>query len=247
MGYNGIGKHSMNDWVPGLAGFIVLLAGVAGGVLFYRARLRRRDEMEALAKYYRWTFNRERDDTVSRQFPFFECLNTGENRYAYNSMTGEYEGYPYRGFDYHYQITRHTSKGRRTEHHFFSAVIIGSRIPLKQLYIRPENFLDAALEFVGFDDIDFESAEFSRQFYVLAKDRRWAFDVLHQRTMEFLLSQPRYQIELGPTSVIAWRNMPFSPADFLTAADVICGILKRLPDYVIQQQSQQAGISRGVS
>ena len=44
-------------------------------------------------------------------------------------------------------------------------------------------------EFFGHDDIDFESAEFSRNFYVKSSDRKWAFDILHARAMEFLLAE----------------------------------------------------------
>ena len=69
----------------------------------------------------------------------------------------------------------------------------------KPLIIRPENFLDKIAEFVGFDDIDFELTEFSSKFYVKAPDRKWAYEVLHQATMEFLLESPRFTLEMaGP-------------------------------------------------
>ena len=61
-------------------------------------------------------------------------------------------------------------------------------------------------EFFGFDDIDFESDEFSREFCVKAADRRWAFDVIHQATMEFLLAAPRFTIELAGPRVMAYRD-----------------------------------------
>jgi len=107
-------------------------------------------------------------------------------------------------FDYHYETHSTDSKGhRRTNHHHFSAVILASALPLKPLFIRAEGFFDKLTEFVGFDDIDFESAEFSRKFYVKAKDRRWAYDVIHARTMEFLLSMPRFTIQFDRNNVIA--------------------------------------------
>ena len=40
-------------------------------------------------------------------------------------------------------------------------------------------------------EIEFESTEFSKEFHVKSPDRRWAFDVLSQATMEFLLALPQ--------------------------------------------------------
>ena len=90
--------------------------------------------------------------------------------------------------------------------------------------------------FFGKEDINFESAEFNRLFFVSSADRRWAYDVLHARTMEFLMASPRFAIQFSSDCVMAWRNSTFNPDDFGAAADVISGILERLPEYVIQQQ-----------
>jgi hypothetical protein len=219
--------------------FVLIAAiGIIIAIASYVAAARRRQALEEMALANGWTFHRSSDYTLDRRYPFFPCLRNGDNRYAYHKMTGSYNGYEFIGFDYHYQTYSHSRHGRQTHHHHFSAVILRSRIPLKYLYIRPENFLDRITEFVGIDDIDFESAEFSRRFYVKANDRRWAYDVIHQRTMEFLLSQPVFSIQFGPTDVIAWRGKLFQPADFPAAAEVISGILERLPDYLVKQQME---------
>ena len=52
-----------------------------------------------------------------------------------------------------------TKNGRQTHHHYFSAIIVESPLPLKPLYLRPESFFDKMAQFMGFDDINFESAE----------------------------------------------------------------------------------------
>jgi hypothetical protein len=106
------------------------------------------------------------------------------------------------------------------------------------LFVRPEGIWDKITEFIGFDDIDFESAEFSRKFYVKAEDKRWAYDVIHPRVMEFLLAAPRFPIQFGPDCVIAYRGSTFSTLDFESAAGVIGGILDRLPEYLVKQQKE---------
>jgi hypothetical protein len=65
------------------------------------------------------------------------------------------------------------------------------------LEVRPEGFGDTLKAMVGLDDIDFESEEFSRRFYVTSGDRKFAYDVIHPKMMEFLLARPCGRLELG--------------------------------------------------
>ena len=41
---------------------------------------------------------------------------------------------------------------------------------------------------LGFHDINFESSEFSRKFHIKCADKKFAYDVIHPRMMEFLLA-----------------------------------------------------------
>ena len=118
-----------------------------------------------------------------------------------------------------------------------SGFVIHNSFPLKPLFIRPEGFFDKVTQFFGFDDIDFESAEFSRRFYVKSPDKRWAYDVIHPRTMELLMAGPRFSIKFDTGCVIAYRSSTFKPAEFAAAAGTIRGILDGLPDYLVRQQT----------
>jgi hypothetical protein len=113
-------------------------------------------------------------------------------------------------------------------------VVVNTGLPLKPLRIRPESFFDKIGEFFGFDDIDFESTAFSNAFHVKAKDRRFAFDVLHQATMEFLLGAPRFQIETAGPWISVWKTSRLDPAGFSDALGVAEGILDRLPEYLLR-------------
>ena len=138
--------------------------------------------------------------------------------------------------DYHYETYSTDSKGRRTtHHHYFSAVVVETAPSLKPLFIRGESFFDKIGEFMGFDDIDFELAEFSSSFHVTAPDKRWAFDVLHQEAMEFLLNSPRFALEFHGGRVVAYRNNTFSTADFESALEVVSGLIDRLPRSVLRE------------
>lgn len=221
---------------------IVLFVVVFIGAIIYAryAAAKRRKELAAWAQGKGLSFDPSNDKGMDERFPEFDCLRQGSDRYAFNRMEGDWSGRRLLGFDYHYETQSTDSKGRRTTHdHHFSAVILDSTVPLKPLFMRPEGFFDKVTEFFGYDDIDFESAEFSRKFYVKSPDKRWAYDVIHQRTMEFLLEMPRFTIKFDRQQVIAYRSSRFKPGDFTAAVEVIAGILDRLPEYVVQQQTGQ--------
>jgi hypothetical protein len=117
-----------------------------------------------------------------------------------------------------------------------SALVMESGLPLKPLFIRPEGFLDQVAEFIGFDDIDFESAEFSKRFLVKSPDRRWAYDVLHQKTMELMMAYPKFTLDFQGSQIMAYQdNRMFSPGEFSAALKLITGILDNLPESVIRE------------
>ena len=216
--------------------FIFVAVIVAAAIVFaYCAAAKRRKALSAWAMSNGLRFDSSKDRYMDDRFAEFKCLRQGSSRHAYNIMEGDWSGLAITAFDYRYE----TGSGKNRSVHHLSAVILASPIPLKPLYIRREGFFDKLTEFFGFDDIDFESAEFSRRFYVKSADRRWAYDVIHQRMMEYLLSGPDFTLQFDRGHVIAWRSRTFQPADFAAAAEFIRGIYDRLPEYLIRRQEGQ--------
>lgn len=224
---------SMEPWFFALFAAVLILFGIIGLVL----AAKRRKALLEWANSHGWKFDPDRDRDFPDRFPEFKHFQQGSDRYAYNIVRGELHGLPITAFDFHYETHSRNSKGRRsTTHHRSSAAIVESNLPLKPLFIRHEGFFDKITEFFGHDDIDFESAEFSRKFYVKAADRRWAYDVLHARTMQFLLDMPRFTIQFDRGHVVAYRNSTLNIKDFEAAVEVVSGILDQLPDYLVRQQ-----------
>ena len=218
---------------------IILFVALVVVLIFHgmQAAEKRRKALAAWARSRGLSYSADHDDSMEERFCAFDCLEEGSDRYAYNVMGGDWGGRELLGFDYHYETSSTDSKGNRTTSDWhFSAVILTSEVPLRPLFIRPEGFLDRVSQFLGFDDIDFESAEFSRKFYVKSPDKRWAYDVIHQRTMEFLLSMPTFTLRFDRHHVMAWRSSTFEPGEFSAAAELVAGILDRLPEYVVRQQ-----------
>jgi len=230
----------MEQFIPlVIVGVIIVFIAVA--VFGHIAAKKRREALRAWAMQRGLSFSRSHDHNIEERFDAFDCLKQGSGRYAYNIIEGDYHGRSLVAFDYHYETHSTDSKGRRqTHHHHFSAAIIRANLPLKPLTIRKENLLDKVGGLFGFDDIDFESAQFSREFCVKAPDRKWAYDVLHGRAIEFLLAQPRFSLAFDHRHVIAWRGSRFDPHEFEQAIAVIVGLLDQLPEYVRREQEAMA-------
>jgi hypothetical protein len=210
----------------------VLALAIYGGIQAHKRR-------QALVQWCAtrgFSFDTARDFSFDERFAEFSALRQGSNRYACNIIHGSLPaGRALTGFDYHYETHSTDNKGRRrTHHHWFSAAIVETGLPLKPLAIRSESFLDKIAEFAGFDDIDFESSEFSRKFHVSSPDRRWAFDVIHQQTMEFLLAMPRFSIQMHGSRVLARQSGRFHVDQYEQALAVVTGLLDRLPAYLLR-------------
>ncbi|MBS3820797.1 MAG: hypothetical protein KGY81_03440 [Phycisphaerae bacterium] len=214
---------------------ILLFILIGAAIIAYGiyAAVKRRKEMHAWATRHGMRFRPGKDKSVDDRYPNFKCFHRGHSRYGKNFISGEYKGRGFLAFDYHYT----TGSGKNQSHHSFTAVILTLGLPMKPLSIRPEGFFDKVTEFFGYDDIDFESAEFSRRFYVRAPEKRWAYDVLHTRTMAYLLSVEPHNIEFDGVWALAHRgSRVLKTHELEQAADILCEIVDQLPDYVVAQQ-----------
>lgn len=215
-------------------GWLVLFAVILALLLLYHffQERERREEMRQWAERKGLVFSPRRDKEIPERFSEFSLFRQGYGRKAYHVASGTWNGRRVLAFDYEYT----TGAGRSRQTHHRSAAIVDSEVSLQPLQIRPETFFDKIGAFFGVEDINFESAQFSREFHVRSPDRRWAYDVLHPRTIEFLLIQPRFWIEMQGHHLIAWQERRIEPLTFDAALEVLAGILDRLPKYVVEER-----------
>jgi len=95
---------------------------------------------------------------------------------------------------------------------------------------------------MGFDDIDFESEEFSRTFWVKCEDERFAYDVIHPGMMEFLLKGPTPQIEIArDVCLILEGRRRWDPDTFEGAPGWFQAFLERWPEHLTEQLRSRQG------
>ena len=173
-----------------IVGFIAIaIVAMVFGVLAAR---KRREAMRALAARLGLSFEPGKNRDLARQYKFLDKLRRGRNRYAFNIMSGSYREHNVTLFDYHYQ----TGSGKDTHHYRISFFILHLPVSFPELVIGKEGFFSKIAQAIGYDDIDFESHEFSRKFCVRSKDKKFAYDVCNARMIEYLLANTDLNIEI---------------------------------------------------
>ena len=206
---------------------------IIAGIISHRRKQERLAQLSAWARSRRMYFEPGKVYGFDDLHPGISCLQDGDGRYAFNIASGQRGDYEVTAFDYHYETESTDSDGDTdTTHHYFSAVMLQPEHALRPLLVRREGFFDKVKAGFGYDDIDFESAEFSRRFHVTAADKRWAYDVFHARSMQLLLDQPRdYRIECDEHVLCVSADEELDAYGFEKACEFGAAILRGIPDY----------------
>lgn len=228
--------------------FLIIGLFVAGAVLmWWTERKLERERTARLAQVARrmgWLFDADGEDgNLRRRHEQFACFQKGHTRFAHNRMTGLLkvwnQGLEVEVGDYHYKITRSNGKSSSTTTYRFSYMLVelpfGPRLPAFAL--RPEGLFDKLAGAVGFEDIDFESAEFSRRYHVSGTDRRFVYDLLHPRMIEWILDDPPPQFEVrdGVLLMLAdGGSSRWEPEEFQAALNWGARFLAGWPDYLVR-------------
>lgn len=183
----------MQTIVVVVLGLLFVIALIWGAI----AAQKRREAMGALAQRLGLTFSGDKNYDLARHYQFLNKLCQGSDRYTFNVLRGQMQGHEVTVFDYHYETTSTNSKGQQERHdHFFSFFILVLPRAFPELTIAKEGLLSKIVQAVGYDDIDFESHEFSRRFCVRSPDKKFAYDICHVRMMAYLLENQDLSIEI---------------------------------------------------
>lgn len=207
------------------AGFLVVLvpvviALIAVGVYYhYKHERERRAALAGLATRLGLRFT-EKNAPLPGRIKEMADFARGHSRYAYNTMSGPLRmgdvTLDVQAGDYHFAVTRSNGKSSSTQHYNFSYLAVRCGQPgTPRVTIRREGFFDSISAALGFNDIDFESAEFSRLFHVSSSDKRFAYDLLHPRAIEMLLDESPNRLDLrGEWLCLTNKDQRWDPPEF---------------------------------
>jgi hypothetical protein len=178
----------------------------------------------------------DKDRAFAKRYePGFKTLRQGTNRYAYNLMTGEYDGRHVAVFDHHYEVKSKdsTSTYRRT------MLLVRLDVDLGVIEMRPENWGDKLSSAFGFGDIDFESAAFSSRYHVAAENKKLAYDLFHPRMIEFLLKRTDIRLATFGRHMLTWRKRSgqLSLRQIRVLIEDTYAILDRIPRFLTKDRS----------
>jgi hypothetical protein len=187
---------------------ILALAAAAGLILLFvklaRAHAaRERERLAGLADWSRlngFTFSPQDPYRLDIRFRGVLDIGRGHARYAYEVL-GRSDPVAAFLFQYQYRtwetrtVTYTDSQGRtqtrteqyeQTHYRRYLIIEIGGSFP--SLLIRREGWFDKLAGLMGFGDVNFESEEFSRRYFVKSSDRQFAYAVIHPQMMEWLMT-----------------------------------------------------------
>jgi hypothetical protein len=225
----------------GLPLLIFVVAAVLIALLAYAGYLehsRRLNQMGALALQLGWQFDPAADREHDERYSHFGPFGKGSNCQASNTLRGAISvggrPWPAQAGDYQYTTQSGSGKNRSTQTHRLSYLIVETpHLGAPDLAIRREGMFDRFASFMGFDDIDFESVEFSERFHVKSSNKRFAYAVIEPRMMEFLLAADAPTIEFRRGQCCITRGeRRWTPEQFAATIDWTAEFFARWPEKV---------------
>jgi hypothetical protein len=224
--------HSVLPILIIAAFLIIFVIGAIVGDLQQRKRL---EGLVELSRRLNLDFSAMENYGIADRYDFLKQLAQGDNRYAANVLSGNYQQNEILAFDYHYETTTHDKNGSHTEHHWFSFFILTLPASFPDLTIRRENFFTKVAEVFGYEAIKFESAEFSKTFCVRSPDKKFAYDVCNAQMIEYLLANRDLSVEIENNVLALAFTTRLAPEQIETNLQRLVAIRARLPEYLFTQ------------
>jgi len=197
------------------------------------AEKKRREELALLAARLGFTYNPAKRRGRPAWGTPFELFRRANQYGTANHMRGAWQDLPVEVFDYTYYTESRDSKGRTSRHYSTRTVAAFEFFEaFPGLVIKPDSALREFFEFLGGHDIDFESDEFNKRYYVKADDRKFAYDVVHPRMMEFLLRVRGIALQIVGRRAIVFREKKLKPVEIEPLLAFAAAFYKNIPDFV---------------
>ena len=203
--------------------------------------------MARLAGDLSWRFWPNDDASISDQYPKLGLFDHGRQRYAYNTLTGTIQ-VAGRSYDVQMGDYRYTEGSGKNQHTYRVSYLVAT-VPfpfVPDLNIHREGLFDNVVQAIGFADIDFESAEFSRKYSVQSPDRRFAYALIHPRMIEYFLQVQAPAVRIHDRHVLLREGLSrWDPDGFRRQLAWARQFFGLWPDNVTEQLQYKPGEGAG--
>lgn len=210
-------KFEVPEWITEI--IVYILIGIPLGALLAIKCKARSERLRLVAEKHGWEFNENDSFIPGSSRSHFSTFNHGRCSIRNTMRTSlKVNG---QSLDTVLGDCEYTSSRRGINLDYRKSFILVS-FPyqfMERAMIRPEKVLDRIAGGFGFDDIDFESKQFSDAFYVAGSDKRLIYEIVSPRMMDFLLkSHPSGRfvtIEIAYSRLcITTENRRWKPEEF---------------------------------
>ena len=188
--------------MPGPLIIFIICIFIAIFVLSMMQSSKRTREWQAFAQAHHLAFSHSDIYELPERYIHFDLFKDGKLKVADNLCYGNHQGLEIITCDYQYTV----DSGKRSQTGYFNVLILETPLEFQPLLLRREHVVDKLGSAVGFEDINFESAEFSRTFRVKSSDKKFAYDVFHPRMMELFLSNTDVFFEAQGSAIVMYQR-----------------------------------------
>lgn len=224
--------------ILGIFAFVGLI--IVTAIFGAKAAKARREALAAVASRINFSFDPSEDSSLSPRLQPFSPFSIGSRRLGYNSLRGQVEvAGKILGIqmgDYRYTTESGSGKNRRSTTHRLS--YLACKLPISlmvTLRVRTESLFDKFAGAIGFEDIDFESAEFSGKFHVSGSDKKIVYDLLDPRMIEWYQSSDPPTLQVVADQLVLTRAGVWKPEAFEPALEWLKQFVSRWPEHLEQR------------
>jgi len=162
-------------------------------------------------------------ERFAHMWPFRE----GFLKHVKNLAFGSYAGLDWTIFDYGYGLHAESPM-------IATCGVVCARLPvnLPSLHLSPESFLHRVECKLCVHELTMECREFNDQYFVRAANAREAFDILHPRAIEYLLSLPKRDWQIRGCQVVLAQRSVYAVEELSKVMEEIDGFVRLIPGYV---------------
>ena len=207
---------------------LLLLIALALYITYQMIFGKRGPTVEAIAHKHGLKYS----EAISQLPPAFRAIDMLKKgrKHRYNHVVeGHYQGYRILAFQFVYETV---DLELETTTHWYSIAVVHLPVSCPEVKIHPEHVGHRLANLLGFQDINFESMDFSNAFRVLSKNKRFAYDVCNPRMMEYLLKKPKTTLEIENEVLAIWEEGHLSGDSLIPLLDHAVALRKNIPDVV---------------